>query len=59
MVPDLVLGKRLEQFLKINIFGPSFDSSKSEEVLKKPSKLTLGDVVVIHGRVEEEVERGQ
>jgi len=59
MVPDLALGKRLEQFLKINIFQPSSDGSKSEEVLKKPSELTLGDVVVIHSRIEEEVERGQ
>lgn len=59
MVPDQALAKRLERFLRIKILQSPSETSKLEEgFVKKPSELTLGDIVIIQKRrVEEERDR--
>ena len=59
MVPDQSLAKKLERFLKITILQtPTETSTIEKDFVKKASKLTLGDVVIIQKRgVEEERER--
>ncbi|MFQ6076344.1 MAG: multiprotein bridging factor aMBF1 [Candidatus Bathyarchaeia archaeon] len=48
MVPDEALAKRLEHALKVKLFVPPSPYQGDEEVLaRRPSELTLGDVVTV------------